>query len=141
MNEKLNIHPNSQISHIFKSFYPSIYSFNLPITIVVLLVFDHLKISDNANLPANIFLLAYWLDKSNDFTGIRPKRIFKMTIYTFDDTVSLTEITGTNRERLEKIFLRRIHLPCPQSKYGLYQFSNISTILQNFFMQRKIIRM
>ncbi|VDN59199.1 unnamed protein product [Dracunculus medinensis] len=60
---------------------------------------EEIPISDNANLPANIFLLAYWLDKSNDFTGIRPKRIFKMTIYTFDDTVSLTEITGTNRNK------------------------------------------
>lgn len=60
--------------------------------------------------PRQLHFRCCWLDDSNDFHGCKIKRTFVLTVFTLDDTVSLTEET---REYEGQLFLRRINLPRP----------------------------
>ncbi|CAI4222358.1 unnamed protein product [Auanema sp. JU1783] len=51
-----------------------------------------------------------WLDTSTDFNSVRLKRIFRLTLFTMDNTISLTEET---KEFEGQLFLRRMQLPIP----------------------------
>ena len=70
--------------------------------------------------PGQLHFRCCWLDVSNDFHGCKIKRTFVLTVFTLDDTVSLTEET---REYEGQLFLRRINLPRPaeQGQFCIFQ--------------------